>query len=336
MKKMKKYLALLLTGVTVIAGTAVASAEELPEIKIVAPTAGPAANIETLYFEKWMDLVTERTDGKVTFDYTNGGALGSYAELLDGVNIGAYDMTVTDMSQLEPNVPEIKVAGLPFLMKNYDHLQAVYEGDIWTWLQDCVSSQTDMKMLTPYFCGFREILSVDKLASLEDCKDYLIRVPQVDAYIKSFEALGFKYTTLSWSECYTSMQTGVIDAIETAVMSLYNSGFYDLGKYVLLSNHMQAVNTVVVNQSFWDGLPEEYQTIMTDAFEELRKQEWEECIANEDSYRALMEEEGCEFSEFSEEDQAKVTELVKAYWDEVTAEINGGAEKVDEILALAK
>ena len=49
-----------------------------------------------------------------------------------------------------------------------------------------------------------------------------------------------------------------------------------------------------------------------------------------------MEEKGCEFSEFGEEDQAKVTELVKGYWDEVTAEIDGGAEKVDEILALAK
>ena len=308
---------------------------DLPEIKILIPTAGAAANIEAVYTEKWMALVTERTGGKVTFDYTSGGALGSYAELVDGVNIGAYDMTVTDISQLQSYVPEVAVLGLPFLMKNYDHLKAVYSGEAWDWIKGCVENESNMMIMTPYFCGFREILSADKLASLADCQGYVIRVPQADAYIKPFDALGFSYTTLAWSECYTAMQTGVINGLETAVMSFYTGGFYDLGKFVLLSNHMQAVNTVLVNQDFWNSLPTEYQEIMMAAFKELQEAEWAECITNEDYYRAQMEAEGVEFSELSKEDIAKINELVKPYWDEVTTSIDGGADMVAKILALA-
>ena len=334
---MKKLLAILLALVMVLSfSTAmIASADELPEIKVVIPTAGGAQNIETLYTEKWMDLVTERTEGKVTFDYTNGGALGSYAELVEGVNYGAYDMTVTDISQLESYVPEVAIVGLPFLMKNYDHLKAVYGGEIWDWLQEKVESESNMMIMTPYFCGFREILTVDQLKTLADCQNYLIRVPQVDAYIKSFNSIGFAYTTLAWSECYTSMQTGVIDGIETAVMSLYNSGFYDLGKYVLLSHHMQAVNTVLVNKDFWNKLTDQYKSIMLEAFDELKTQEWDECIGNEQYYREQMEAKGCEFSEFSPEDVQEVNKRVQGYWDEVTSKIDGGAEIVEKILAAA-
>ena len=312
-----------------------APAEELPEITVLIPTAGAAANIEAQYTEKWMALVTERTGGKVTFDYTNGGALGSYAELVDGVNMGAYDMTVTDISQLQSLVPEVAVLGLPFLMKDYDHLKAVYSGEAWDWIKECVASQTNTMLMTPYFCGFREVLTADKLATIDDFQGYVIRVPQADNYIKPFDALGFAYTTLAWSECYTSMQTGVINGLETAVMSFYTGGFYDLGKYVLLSHHMQAVNTVLVNQDFWNSLPAEYQEIMTAAFEELQAAEWDECIANEDYYREQMEAEGVEFTELSADDVAKLNELVKPYWDEVTTSIAGGAEWVEKILALA-
>ena len=334
---MKKHLAVFLVLATILSfgSFTIAAADDLPEIKVVIPTAGAASNIETLYTEKWMELVSERSDGKITFDYTNGGALGSYAELVEGVNYGAYDMTVTDISQLESYVPEVAIVGLPFLMKNYDHLKAVYSGDTWKWLQDKVESESNMKIMTPYFCGFREILTKDKLSTLADCQNYLIRVPQVDAYIKSFNSIGFSYTTLAWSECYTSMQTGVIDGIETAVMSLYNSGFYDLGKYVLLSHHMQAVNTVLVNQDFWNKLPEEYKTIMLEAFSEIQGQEWEECISNESYYREQMEAKGCEFTEFSPEDVAEVNQRVQGYWDEVAGKISGGSEMITKILELA-
>ena len=308
---------------------------DLPEVKVLIPTAGAAANIEAVYTEKWMALVTERTNGKVTFDYTNGGALGSYAELVDGVNMGAYDMTVTDISQLQSLVPEVAVLGLPFLMKDYDHLKAVYSGEAWDWIKECVANETNTMLMTPYFCGFREVLTADKLATIDDFQGYVIRVPQADNYIKPFDALGFAYTTLAWSECYTSMQTGVINGLETAVMSFYTGGFYDLGKFVLLSHHMQAVNTVLVNQDFWNGLPEEYKTIMTEAFEELQAAEWDECIANEDYYREQMEAEGVEFTELPAEDVAKINELVKPYWDEVTASIEGGADWVAKILDLA-
>lgn len=353
MTKVKKVIAMLLVGTLTMGmfvgcGTSkdeeVANSQEtakeesnLEPVEIVLATAGAPDNIETIYTEKWMDLVTERTDGKVTFDYTNGGALGGYAELVDGVNNGAYDMTVTDIGQMVSYVPELEIAGLPFLMEDYDQLKAVYSSDVFDWMQSCVEEKSNMKLMNAYFCGFRDILSKDELKTIEDFSGYLIRSPQAEAYVETFSRLGFSYTTLGWNECYGAMQTGIIDSVETALMSLYNSGFYDLGKYVLLTNHMQAVNALVINEDFWNSLPEEYKSIMSEAIEEIRDAEWEECIAGEEKYMTLLEEEGVTINEISDEERVKVNELFKPYWSEVAERVGGNSqEMIDKILSMAK
>lgn len=305
-------------------------------LTVVIATAGGAQNIETLYTEQWMEMVTERTDGLVTFDYTNGGAMGSYAELLDGVNAGAYDMTVTDLSYLNPYIPETTIPCMPFVMSSYDQLKQVYSSDVFSWLQECTESESNMVLLNTYFCGFREILSKDQLSGLADFDGYLIRSPQSEIYTNMFDTLGFSYVTLSWSDTYTGMQTGIVNSVETALMSLYNTGFYELGKYVLMTNHMQAINNTVANKDFWNGLPLAYQDIMSDAFNEIQQAEWEKCIENEEYYKQQLEAEGVTITEMNAADRTAINEAFMSYWQEEANSVGGqSADMLNEILAMA-
>ena len=304
-------------------------------LEVVIALAGSASDIATIYTEEWMDTVTERTDGLVTFDYTNGGALGSFAELLAGVNSGAYDMTVTDLSLLNEYAPETIMPCLPFIMSGYDQLKAVYSGEVFTWLQECVEEQTGMVLLNSNFCGFREILSKDQLTGLDDFDGYLIRSPQTETFTDMFEILGFSYVTIAWSEAYTAMQTGVIDAVETSLIAHYNTGFYELGKYLVLTNHMQAVNPLVGNQDFWYGMPDVYREIMTDAMEETQQAEWDECVSNEEYYIGLLEDEGVTVTEISDADREEIKEAFMSYWTEKAEEIGGDCpDMLETILSL--
>lgn len=283
-------------------------------INIVFATPNGANNIETIYSEKWMELVEERSEGLITFDYTNGGALGSYAELLEGIEYGVYDMSITDPSYIQTYVPESVVLTLPVMFDGYDHAEKVFSGEVGDWYENLVAEKTNIKVLNYYFCGFRYVCSKEQLLSLSDCKGVLIRSPQIQVYNDLLGLMGFSYVTMAWTEAYTSMSTGVIDAVEVPLQNIYESGFYDLGKYILATRHLLSVNSVIASETFWDSLPSVYQDIMTDALDEITAEEHIAVAANEDDYITKLEAEGCVFSEFDEAGKAELAATFSDYW----------------------
>jgi len=304
-------------------------------IEIVFACPNGATNIETIYSEKWMEAVTERSEGKITFDYTNGGALGGYAELLDGVNMGVYDMTITDLTYFEKYVPETVALSLPCLVTSYEQAKAVFNGEIGDWMWNLVSEKSNMKVLNTYFCGFRYICSKAELTNLADCSGVLIRSPQIDLYTDLLGIMGFSYVTMAWSDAFTSMQTGVIDAVEVPLQNIYEFGFYDLGKNILCSRHLLSLNHVVANEDFWASLPEVYQAIMLDAFNEATAEEQAQCETNENDYMGKLEAEGVVFHEFTAEGKQELIDAFKPYWTEAVKDFDADTQNIiDQVIAL--
>lgn len=282
-------------------------------------------NIETIYAEKWMDLVKERSEGKISFDYSNGGALGSYAELLEGVENSVYDMTITEPSYIQNYVPESVLLSLPMEFSSYDEATAVFDGEVGRWYKDLVSEQTNIQILNDFYCGFRYICSEKEIKTLDDCKGVLIRSPEIDVYTDLLGLMGFSYVTMSFSEAYTAMQTGVIEAVEVPLQNIYEAGFCDLGKYITGTRHLLSVNCVVANENFWNGLPAEYREIMETALREVTLEEREQCAANEADYITKLEEAGCTVNEFDDASVAKLSEIFQAYWLEQIEPLGGEA-----------
>ena len=273
-----------------------------------------ATNIETIYSEKWMELVEERSEGLISFDYTNAGALGSYAELLEGIELGVYDMSITDPSYIQEYVPESVVLTLPLLFDGYDHAESVFTGEVGDWYKGLVSEQTNIKVLNYYFCGFRYVCSEEPIYSLSDCDGMLIRSPQIQVYNDLLGLMGFSYVNMAWTEAYTAMSTGVINAVEVPLQNIYEAGFYDLGKYICKTRHLLSVNSVIASETFWDGLPEVYQNIMQDALDEITAEEYTAIAEKEDGYITELEGEGCTFTEFDEAGKEELNATFSDYW----------------------
>lgn len=289
---------------------------DLNPVTILFAIPNGTSNIETIYAEKWMDLVKERSEGKISFDYSNGGALGSYAELLEGVENSVYDMTITEPSYIQNYVPESILLSLPMEFSSYDEATAVFDGEVGQWYKDLVSEQTNIKILNDFYCGFRYVCSEKEIKTLDDCKGVLIRSPEIDVYTDLLGLMGFSYVTMSFSEAYTAMQTGVIEAVEVPLQNIYEAGFCDLGKYVTGTRHLLSVNCIVANENFWNNLPAEYREIMETALEEVTLAEREQCAANETDYLSKLADKGCTFNEFDDASVAKLNEIFQGYWKE--------------------
>ena len=153
---------------------------ELEPITIVFATPNGTANIESVYAAKWIELVEERSEGKITFDYTDSGALGSYTELLEGVQNGVYNMTITEPSYIATYVPESALLSLPLIYDSYDEATAILDGEVGQWYNALVAEKSNLEILNYFYCGFRYVCSEKEIDSLDDCKGVLIRSPEID------------------------------------------------------------------------------------------------------------------------------------------------------------
>ena len=305
------------------------------ELQIVLPLPNGVTAVDTVFTEKWMDLITERSEGLITFDYTNSAALGSALELMEGVDMGAYDMSVIDLANFNAYVPQVDALCLPYIIKDWDHAEAVYLGEPSQTLGNMISDNMDITLLGNIGMGFRSVISKDELSSIADCKDYLIRTPDLELYIDALGTLGFSCTSLAFGETYSGIESGIIDGMETTLNVLYDNGYYEVAKYILQTRHFFACSYACVNTTFWNELPEVYRQIISDSFKEVEADAWAYARSTEEEMVPKFEAEGVKVTEFSAEDQDKIVELFSDYWYEKAANMGDGAsELIDAVVAL--
>lgn len=299
-------------------------------VKVVLPTAVSGSALESGYLEQWMEDVTERSGGQITFDYTNGGALGSFEELLEGTDSGVYDMSLITLSYYETYVPEAAILSFPFLIQDYDDARDVLNGQVGDWLKNKALENTNTGWMGYLMCYFRWVNTSTEISTLEDCQNVLIRVPTTQITIDTFDKMGFSTVPLPFSDIYTAMSTGVVNGVETSGESIYNYGFCDYAKYVCKSNHQPIIESVIYNQDFWNGLPEVYRQIMTDAMEDMLAEEWAASESREEGFSDLLvSEKGVTVTEFSEESMKEIQEVFTDYWYDKAKSIS---EETSEML----
>ena len=304
-------------------------------IEAIFPAPNGSTAVDTIYGEKWMNLVEERSNGLITFDYTNSGALGSPAELMEGIDMGAYDISMVDLANFGTYVPQVDVLCLPYIIKDYEHARNVFSGEPFEWVKDQISEKMDVVTLSSFASGFRNVCSKDPLKTLADCEGYLIRSPAVELYLEALGRLGFKCTTISYAEMYSAMSAGIINAVETTLNVLYESGYYDLGKYILETRHFFSCSLFIVNSDFWANLPETYRKIMTDAIDEVTEQEWEYCIQIENDYHKKFADKGVTIYNFSDQDHKEILNRFDDYWRTKASAMGFGTiEMVEKLIKL--
>lgn len=286
-------------------------------------------------FDSAPQCIADNSDGLITIDYSDGGTMGSHAEILDGTNMGVYDICLSGTTYFETWVPEAIILTMPFLVDDYDHAQKIFSGEAADWFNELVMEATNCRIIGYGWTGFRYVLSEAEIDSLAECEGVLIRSPEINMYTDLLGLLGFSYVTMAWSEAYTAMSTGIIEAVECPLMNLYEQGFYDLGTNLLGTRHLLADCAYVMNNDKYNSLPAVYQQIIDDAMAIAIEGERQACMDSEQYYKDLMAAEGCTFHEFDQASYDELQEIFGAYWDEKAAEFDSEAQAMlQEIIAL--
>lgn len=268
--------------------------DEMPEIAINVGHVVSATEPTHIALEGIAEAVSERTDGRLSLELFPDGQLGQNRDMQEQMLAGS-----AQIAQLDPGyaaeaggVDELNVLGGPFLFDDIDDIDAVLDSDLMTEWTDQLANDGGLHSITwRYYFGERHIIANEGYPSPEDLEGVKIRVPPNPAWIETFEALPTSPTTLEFSEVYTAMQQGVIDAAEAPLATLKATSLYEVGDTITLTGHFKAITGWGTSVEFWESLPVEYQEILTEEFAAGAEVMTEMTLAQEGELREEFENE---------------------------------------------
>lgn len=228
-----------------------------------------AAQNRHIHLEKVAALVNERTNGAVEFTLFPQAQLGDQRQMNEGIQFGSLEGTVAPAAFLGGFNPVVSILDIPYLLPEDENAaQTLREGPFGQALLDSFSAM-GMQAIALWPNGRKHLTSnlpIDDLASYADQK---FRVMDSRVLIEQFNALDASAIAIPFGELYTALQTGVIDGQENPLDTIETMKYFEVQDNLVISGHGAMEDVVIFSPIWWDALPEEYQTIIQDAFIEM-------------------------------------------------------------------
>src|SRR5690606_14480549 len=100
----------------------------------------------------------------------------------------------------------------------------------------------------------RVVFSTRAVASPDDLAGMKFRVPEIDVYFNSWQAIGVNPTPVPWGELYLALRQGVVEGGEGPFTTILPTKFPEVAKFVLETNHLYSSNTLIMNAASYDAL----------------------------------------------------------------------------------
>ena len=273
------------------------------------------------------EKMTELSGGEIQINLKPAGALGGERDVLEGLQIGSVELTITSTGPVGNFIPEVYALDFPFLFTSYEHARSVLDGDIGQGLLEKFQTQ-NLVGLAWAENGFRHVTnSSHPVNTPEDLAGLKLRTMENQVHIAAFKAAGASPTPMSWTEVLTSLQQGTIDGQENPIPVLTANKMWEIQDHVTLTGHVYSPAVVVMSKIHWDGLGEEQQGWFVEAGKAAAAAARATVTANEESGVELLRENGMEV--ITEVDKAAFAAAVQPAYDEFAEQY--GAELIEQI-----
>lgn len=226
----------------------------------------------TLAFEEFKKNIEEKTGGRIQVELYPDSVLGSETETQELVSTGDIEMAPsTFLTQYDPIFAMLE---MPYIFDDFDHVKRFVNSDACTDLKTRLVESKNIRVLTYFGNGFRQITNnVKPINHPEDVAGLSLRTPENQAQIETFKLLGAVVTPLAFTELYTALQQGVVDGQENPIQQIYTAKFNEVQKYMAMTNHMFNPGAICINETFYQSLPEDLRTILDECIAEAG--EWQ-------------------------------------------------------------
>jgi tripartite ATP-independent transporter DctP family solute receptor len=327
--KIRSMLSLAAAVAVIAAGSAQA------QVKLRYAHVGVANAPQTLYADEVARLVKERTNGRVEIQVFANSQLGGVGEMVDGVKSGAISMGHHDFASLGKIVSDTAVFNTPFMYRDPGHAMRATDPRQSPALQKInqqLIEKGNMRIIASLFQGTRELTSKEKVLSPKDMAGKKYRGVPIKLWSSMLTGMGAVATPVEVSELATALATGLVVGQENPLPNIYNLKLYEVQKYVMMTNHMQSVLSVFINEKVYQSIPPADRKIMEDTMIEvgLKTLDWDR--ETEAKYRKDLEAKGMIFVE--QKDGLDVPAFQKAVLAQVNKDFPEWTSYIQQIQAV--
>ncbi|MFN3868246.1 MAG: TRAP transporter substrate-binding protein [Hyphomicrobiaceae bacterium] len=280
--------------------------------------------------DRFKELAEKYTDGKVKVEVYPNSQLYKDKEEVEALQLGAVQMLAPSLAKFGPlGAKEFEAFDLPFIFEDKTALRKITDGDIGKGLLKKLEAKGILG-LAFWDNGFK-IMSANKpLRTPDDFLGVKMRIQSSKVLEAQMKALGALPQVMAFSEVYQALQTGVVDGTENPPSNMFTQKMNEVQKHATISNHGYLGYAVIVNKTFWEGLPADVRTALDKAMAEATVYANEIAQQENDDALAAMKAAGkTEFHELTADEKKAWKEKLMVVHQEVAGRV--GKDLIESI-----
>lgn len=220
--------------------------------------------------EKFAELVAAKTNGEVKIEVFHSAQLGNERELVEALQMGTTDIYLISTAPMAGFSKDFLVYDLPYLFTSPAQAYAILDGPIGQASMEGIK-KANLVGLAFWENGFRNITnSKREIVKPEDLKGLKIRTMENKIHMATFRALGADPTPIASGEVFTALQQKTVDGQENPLTGIFTSKYYEVQKYLSLTEHFYSPAPLLIGKSAWDSLTPELQKAVQEAADEAK------------------------------------------------------------------
>ncbi len=231
-------------------------------VKLVFTSVSVPGDAHTQAMTVFKNEVEKLSGGQIVVEVYHSAQLFTQQAEQEAVRRGTVDMIYSSSQWLAEFVPYLSMFGAAYTFQSYDQMTKTFNGPIGKRIFEEVATKLGVRPLVAYYLGTRQLNLIDKVGGVtrpDQMKGVKLRVPNSPTWIAMGKALGANPTPMAFNEVYMGLRTGAIQGQDNPLPTNKNAKFYEVTKYIVLTNHVVDSTWPTINEKKWKSLTKEQQ-----------------------------------------------------------------------------
>jgi TRAP-type transport system periplasmic protein len=284
----------------------------------IGSTYGPDAPVH-FGMVKFKELVEQRSKGDMEVQIHVGGAMGGERDVFEAMSSGGLEAGAMGSGDVSIFFPKWMVYEVPYAMRDADHFWKFWNGPVGKEVNDMVLKERGVMTVGVVFRGARFLTANRPIKTPSEVKGLKIRLPEVKPWIKVWESLGALPVVVAFPEVYMALKTGVAEAQENPLESIWAYKFYEAQKYLIGTRHVYSACKYQISKKWFDTLKPDQQQLILQAWKDATDYANSLAVAADKKFLVDLQGKGMTLIEpdlpaFQKAVQPAMQELNKTLW----------------------
>jgi len=278
--------------------------------------------------QKFAEIVAAKSGGKIRVREYPANQLGSEMQQQSALRAGTQEMQSPATTSLVGIVKDYGLIDFPFIVSTPQQADSMLDGPLGAALLAKLPEK-GLIGLAYWDLGFRNVTNSRRpITKGEDLDGIKIRVIPNPVYLETFKAFNANPVPMSFSELYSALETRTVDGQENPFSVILSNKFYEVQKYLGVTNHTYSTNIILISKKFWDTLSPDEQKILQDAAIEAR--DYQRKVSREQAKAAIdeLKAKGMEINEIAPSELDRMRAKTKPIAEKFSADYDPALVKL--------